>query len=393
MFPVLLDGDVISIKKRAFHNLKVNDIISVKKGKRIFTHRITYQHSSYVITRGDNNLISDGRVYPRSFLGIVEKITRNVDKQRQTLNINDIYLFQSTLYFQELVKVKNIFEKEGLSYVLLKGLPLHLFYEGSHTKRIYSDCDILIDKEDIDKVKKILKRLGFNISDTSYSKLQKKLKSHDTEITFYKVINNIPVYLDIHLEAVFLLTQVGNLNSLYPSKLTIEFTKKLLTEHRTIKVLNQNFKILSAENLIIYLMLHLFHHNFTGTYRYNLLVDILKTEKIDYDSLIKLVKDFKLSNFVYPVIVLIQKYYKIKMTKEFINHIKPKKRLLITTKMILIGVNIFNEDYRVTGGVKRFKILYSLSPRSKIRKALIFANLEVMYFIFWYLFKKIFTNP
>ncbi len=388
MFPVLLDRDVISIEKQNFRNLKVNDIISVKKEGQIFTHRIIYKHLSYVITRGDNNLTSDGKVYPSSILGIVEKVTRIVGKQKRVININDIYLFQSTLYFQEIVKTKNTFEKEKIAYVFLKGLPLHLFYEGHHAKRIYSDCDILINKKDLYKVIRILKRLEFNISDTSYSKLQKKLKSRDMEITFYKIINNIPVYLDIHLEAVFLLTQIGNLNSLYQNQLTIEFTKKLLVEHRSIRVLNQDFKILSPENLIVYLMLHLFHHNFTGTYRYDLLVKILKTEKINYDDLAELIEEFKINNFIYPVLLLLQKYYQFNMPLKFLNHIKPKKDVMNEIKKDLVGTNIFNEDYRVASGVKRFKILYALSPRSEIRKLFIFTNLEVIYFVLWYQFRK-----
>ena len=152
MLPVLFSEDIVYFNKTYFNRLKNNDVILVKKNHHYFTHRIIYKIKSYLITKGDNNLLSDGKIYPSQVIAKAIKIKR----QGKTINIEDLYLFQSTLYFQEVVKIKKALEKENVDFVFLKGLPLHLFFESSHPKRIYADCDVLVDKKDFDKAEKIL---------------------------------------------------------------------------------------------------------------------------------------------------------------------------------------------------------------------------------------------
>ncbi len=391
MMPVLFNGDVIYLRIISFQKIKINDIIAVRKKNQFFTHRVLYKTPKYLITKGDNNTSSDGKIYSKNIVGIVNKVKRN----GVNLNIQDIYLMQSTLYFHEIIKVKKVLEIKKIAHIILKGLPLHLFYEGQIPQKIYSDCDVLIFKNQFEKVRKVLKSLGYKEIDSSFTKTQKNLKKHETEISFYKIINGIPIYFDIHLEAVFLMTQIGNLNSLYPKKLLDEFSVHLLSEIRPIKALGEDINILNAENLFIYLILHLYHHNFKGAYRYDLIKKIVAKEKLDYSQIAATINKFKLNNFIFPGIILLEKYYGLKFDKEFLNNIKPSVRILKIINSDLIGVNnqlpainIFNDEDRVGAGIKRFRTLFELSPNKLHRKLLTFLNPEVVYFILWYLIKK-----
>ena len=172
MLPILYENDVVYFKKITFSEIKVNDLIVFKKKNQLITHRVIYKTKNYLITKGDNNLNSDGKIYPKQILGKVYQIKRN----GQIFKPETIYLIQSTHYFSEIVKIKNQFDKEKINYVFLKGLPLHLYFEGTHPKRLYADCDVLVDKRDFDKAEKILFSFGYQKADTSLSSFQKSFK-------------------------------------------------------------------------------------------------------------------------------------------------------------------------------------------------------------------------
>ncbi|MBI5122615.1 S24/S26 family peptidase [Candidatus Roizmanbacteria bacterium] len=64
MLPILHPNDVVQYRKINFKQIRINDIILVRKNKRLFTHRIIYKTDKYLVTKGNNNLESDGKIYP-----------------------------------------------------------------------------------------------------------------------------------------------------------------------------------------------------------------------------------------------------------------------------------------------------------------------------------------
>lgn len=375
MLPVLLDGDVIFPQKVRFEKIKLNDIVTVRKRNLFFTHRVIYRTTKYLITKGDNNKSSDGKIYLKSIVGVVNKVKRN----GQIWNINNLYLIQSSLYFREITKVKKAIEKQNIEYVILKGLPLHLYYEGEIPRKIYADCDILIEKGKAGQVRRVMHQMGYKEVDTSFSEFQKGLKTQDTEITFYKLLNGIPVYFDIHVEVGFMMVQIGKLDALYSQKLLDELTKKFMDEVRNVNVGGKNINILSAENLFIYLILHLYHHNFTGPHRYDLIVSILKKEKLHWSKISSTLNQFKLNNYIYLGILLLQKYYRIKFPNNFISQIRPISQIRLLKK-IADRINIFDEKTRFSNGIDKFRLLFELSPR-RLARYFVFFNPQVIYFV------------
>lgn len=385
MYPFLLDGDIVTLQKKEFNSLAVGDIICVSKNKKMFVHRVIYRTHKYLITKGDNNRIADGKVSKNNIIGIVKKIKRGY----QTFKPDDFYLFQSTLYFKEIINVKNYLENRTINFLFLKGLPLYLHIESSHPKRLYFDCDILIDKNYYFSAKTILEKLGYKEMDTSFSRVQKRLKNKNSEISFYKIINGFFVVFDIHLEVVFMMTQLGELNQLYPQKFIDSLTKDFLGDKICVNINNNCFPILSSENLILYLGLHIFHHNFKGGFRYEILSRFVQFANPDYRLLAKKISYYKLAPFIYPSLILLQKYYKTKLPQHFLKTIEPsKKQLKFISNDILKG-NIFNEEQRMKEGIVRFRNLFFLSSTPLYKRLFVFLNLSVIYSVFFMIYRKL----
>lgn len=371
MAPFFKDGDVLEIKKTPFSSLKVNDFVTFKKSGRFITHRVIFKSPTkqFIITKGDQNIKADGKIYPRQILGKV-------------INTPNHYLIQSSLYFNELVKITNVLNKKRVNFVFLKGLPIHLYFEKTHPQRLYADCDLLIKRGDLTNLQKILKKLGFKPSPKSFS-----INKTQAEISYQKYLHNFPIIFDVHFQAVFLMIQINNLDPLYPQKLLEEFSQDLLESKQIVKIESHPFPILSTQNLVLYLALHLFHHNFRGYYRYELLNNIISNGKIDFADLAKEIIKYKLENFVYPVFLLLKKHYSTPLPHQFLKSIQPDKRIL---KLIsrLLKIDIFEDELRIKSGVERFKYIFDLSPNPLIKKFQLIFNPQVLYSIYWVLKRK-----
>ena len=380
---LLLPNDILYYKKN-FRKISVNDLVLVKTEVKLFTHRVIYKTKKYLVTKGDNNIESDGKIYLKQILGKVYQIKRN----GQTINPNDLYLIQSTLYFREIIKIKQAFEKEKIDYVILKGLPLHLYFEKLHPKRIYADCDVLIKKEHFFKAKRMIKKFGYRKTDE---------KNKQVENNYFKNINGFTVVFDVHLEPAFLMTQFSGLEALYPQKLIDQLTVDLLNNKRPIKINGEKFFILNSKFLILYLALHLFHHNFRGAFRYQFLDTVIRRsldsrfrgndKGIDWQNIKLTINKYQLTNFVYPVLMLIKKYYQSPIPKSFLKTIRPSRSYI--SSMIYHQRSIFNDEPRIGAGMNRFKNIFFLSPQPLWRKLTVFFHPQVIYFISLILKKKL----
>lgn len=378
MLPILREGDVVFLKNISFKYIKLNDIICVKKNGILFTHKVVYKCETFLVSKGNNSLQSDGKVYPRNILGIARKFQR----KNEIFDIEDIYLMQSTFYFSEIVRIKRCLETEGIKFIVLKGLPLHMYYEKKHPRRIYADCDILINREQIGQVNLIFKKMGYKKKEKHLFKKLKGSEINEQEVSHVKKLNGIVIEFDVHLEAVFMMTAAGSFKALYPISLLDRLTTKFLDEKIEIKIDDESFPVLSKESLFIYLGLHLFHHNFEGAYRYDFYKTVIEKSKIDYDKAIADINSFKLSNYIFPALYQLNQYYGVKIPRTFLNSMKVSAKTKRFAKNFKF-MDIFNDKGRVANGILRFKNIYAFSTENFYKKAIVLADPKVLASFIW----------
>lgn len=387
MYPFFHSGDILFIQPISLQHIQINDFITFKKKSILITHRVIYipLKKNYLITKGDTNLAHDGKIKPEQIIGKVIKVKRN----EKTYTPDTIYQFQSLLYANEIEKINTLFQKKGIDFVFLKGLPLHLYYEKEIPKRIYADCDILIEKKQLLNTDQLLRNLGYTSHDDTLSKGHTLLKNKENAINYYKRIHGISITFDIHLEASFMMHQLGSLDGLYPQKLLDLFTQDLLLQKRIITIDTTTYPILSSTHITIYLALHLFHHNFQGYYRYEFLNTVLQKEKITMSKLTSCLQTYRLQSFVYPVFFLLWKYYQNSKAKQILNVIDISESKLEKIKNQTKKIDIFSDDSRIEGGIKRFYLLFLYSPQNILKKLSVFISLPVLYSILWVGIKKL----
>lgn len=377
MEPILKDGDILIIKKVPFSKIKINDIVVFKKENKLIAHRVIYKKHSYLITKGDKVLKSDGKIYQKEIFGKVFQVKR----EKKFFYPETLYLIQSSFYFQEIVKIKKKFEKAKIDFLFLKGLPLHLYFENRLPQRLYADCDLLINKKDFKKGEKILFDLGYQKAKNNLF----FLKNKEIENTYYKKINGFFVFFDLHLEVVFMMTQLDHLEKLYPQSLIDKLTIEFLKTKRKVILNNENFFILNPLYLIIYLALHLFHHNFQGGFRYQFLDTVIRKTRPDWKKIKEKADEYQLKNFLYPVFFLLKKYYQTPIPSSFLLFLKAKKNSFIFRLFNFKKINIFDNQSRIEAGIKRFFYLFIFSPIPFYKRVFVFFNIEVIFSLIWVL--------
>jgi len=114
------------------------------------------------------------------------------------------------------------------------------------------ECSLLMNQSNLKKVEEVLIRFGYKETNVSFSKIHRLWPKSTIEVSYYKKIKGLVVFFNIHLQAVFLMTQINNLNALYPNVLLANFTKDLLQTKIKVRIDQQKF--LSPRKKILYLI-------------------------------------------------------------------------------------------------------------------------------------------
>jgi signal peptidase I len=362
MHPLLQDGDVIKYKYIKFEDIRVNDIVLIYINEVMMTHRVIYKTSAFCITRGDNNPTSDPTIKRGSVLARAIEFKRN----GVWYGIQDTYITQSMLYLHEIQRVGDTFLEKKIPHVFLKGVLVSLRYEGQIPQRIYADCDILVQKNSYRSIDKSFKNLGYHLQGRSLLFLNKKKPEDQPEVSYVKFVKGVPVVFDVHFEPVFLMTQLEGMNLLYPKKLLHRLGQEIMQKSNIVNVKNIKFSLCSPTYQVLYLTLHIFHHNFTDASRYKILDSVIRKSlknKI-WNDLREIINEYKLNGYIYLVFILLRKHYKTPISRSFLKSIEPTFLKKMICKFLLTRINIFNQDTRLKAGVERFILIFLLSPKS-----------------------------
>jgi len=376
MWPLLQNGDMIEYVQTPFRDIQLNDIILIFINNVFVTHRVIYKTKTICIIRGDNNATADSIVQKERILAKVVRFKR----KGKWYGIQDVYLTQSALYLHEIQKFETVLQLHNISHVFLKGVLISLRYENTIPKRIYADCDVLVKRSDSKKIEKIFNMLGYKLQERAFPqpmRLRPRLEE-GPEVSFVKSVSGIPVVFDVHFVPVFLMTQLGGMNVLYPSKLLTQLGELIIKRGERKKIKGFNYSLCSVSDQILYLTLHIFHHNFTDSIRYQLLDAVIRRGFYDWKKLAQTIKDYRLEGYVYGAFVLLKKYFKTPIPRSFLLTICPSRFALYVTHFKIRHVDIFSQDNRTKAGIERFILIFLLSPESFWKKTLLFLHPDII---------------
>lgn len=378
MFPTLQNGDIVEYIESTFNTTHINDIVLVCRNNMLFAHRVIYKTKDVCITRGDNNFTADEPIRKEDILAKVIRFKRN----KIWHELQDVYYVQSAFYMKEIQKLETILSLHSIPHVFLKGVLISLRYEGDIPKRVYADCDLLVYRKDFERVKKAFRLLKYIPLKEPPSFLDIEKMEDRTEISFIRYIKNVPVVFDLHLEPVFSMPRLKESGVLYSSILLKKFGESLIDNCQKINIKGMRYPLCSIPNQILYLTLHIFNHSFTDNFRYQLLYAAIKNKatKKTYLQLTQVISQYNLNGYVYPVFLLLNKYYDDIIPQEFMNTIIPRHiSQIYIAKRIASQTDIFSIRTPSFPKLKRFITIFLLSPGTLFKKLTKFLYPQALY--------------
>jgi len=265
--------------------LIIQQIVNGDKSNEI-EHRIA---SSNIDWNRFKDLVNYHELAPFAYM-IFRKFDGRVPEHINLLLKNTYYfsLISSQNKWQEFIRVYDFFWKEGINFIPIKGVSFLEDIYSEYPCRDMCDIDVLVKKEDLGIVKKILHKLGYN---EYFAGLREEYwLETKCQIPFRKPRGSASPFI---VEAHFSLDYKRN-------------GMKILTQAwnrvREIKVKERVIKVLSAEDALLSIVLHerIFGNNFCLKYVLDAALLIKKyNSTFDWDYVLREVETSNLKSSLF----------------------------------------------------------------------------------------------
>ncbi len=230
-------------------------------------------------------------------------------------------------------KIKQIFEDNGIDFVILKGPHIAYTLYGNPYERIWSDLDFLVKPKDFKFASNLLLKNGFR-------KIEFVKKRKLTYKYYYQHPFSSPLNMAIELHR-----YLSNLNK-FPVKV-----ENLIKRKESFKFGEIEAYGLCKEDLLLCLCIHILKSYFDVEEKH--FIDIfylIKKREINWNNFYEKVNFSKTKNGTYFIFKIIEEKYKYNFPKNLMENLKPNRiEFLFLNKMINTSkppYNIFKNKNR-----------------------------------------------
>lgn len=390
MFPLLMDGDIVEFGRISSKDIESNDIVLIFQNGVFITHRVLYIKKHSVITKGDNNKKADKEIPLDNVFAKAFRFKR----RGAWFGISDIYSSQSLVYSKEILTVSTLLQQSKIPHVFIKGLVASLKYVQRFPQRIYSDIDLLIEREDFLKVKEVFNSAGYSEYTDLWLSFKKQASLPKFEVDFVKTIRKVPIVFDIHLEPVFLMIKMDGMGLLYKKIKRKELGSHFIKNKKWLSLLGGKVPVCSPIDQVIYLSLHIFHNNFTDIVRLRFVNEIIHSNITPrmWADMNTVIKKYSLQGYIYPVFSLLRKYFNTKIPSQMTAEKGLNGYKKYAALFVIKNGNVFNGSTRIMGGIIRLLFIVIFSPEPFYKKIVLSIHPDTIKSLFWVFIKKIYST-
>jgi hypothetical protein len=248
--------------------------------------------------------------------------------------------FQNLRFYEELKNILLHFKNLGIGVIVLKGTVLAEIIWGNVALRQMEDIDLLVQENDLERVERLLSKLGYILYE-GYQSQEWYRNNHHHLAPYCKPDKRMVV--EIHR------------NLVSPNKLFSIDIHRVWERSQTIKIGDIETKMLAPEDFVVHLCLTISYSDlFIG--KIMNLIDLSQTikyydKRIDWDWIIKQVNENKTAKFIYYPLYLAKDLLNVEIEKEILDSLRDNFDLSLFEDRLLkliIKTNIFSKDEEVS---------------------------------------------
>jgi len=262
-------------------------------------------------------------------------------------------LARNMRHFDELSRVLHSFKKARIDVIVLKGAALVETVYKDFSLRGFKDIDILVRKNDLNKAKKILVTEGY-VSDTIGS----------PEAYSEKFGYNLHYFKEIVLELHWAISR-KIVNERYILIEIDELWKNAIPA----RIANEDIMILSPEDMLLHLSIHLAGHRYDRLIWFYDIFEIIGYYDIKWDKLLENAKIYRAKTYLYYALSFTNDLFGIYVPLKILKELKPNNLetklfrsvpediLHNNTRNILHQFNILIKLFLISRSVDRLRFL------------------------------------
>lgn len=214
--------------------------------------------------------------------------------------------FKKTTFVSSIYQIKNVkqmekvlieFNKAKIPVVVLKGLAIREFYPNAE-HRTMGDSDLLVKKEDLEKVVILLKKLEYTKGEVAYHHVSFE-HNHYSEIEIHWTIKKT-----------------------MDSNVTEDLTDELWCNVETLRVGQAKALVFKYEYLLLHLIMHISSHIKNGGVGIRQLCDVAvlikeKENEINWDVFNRKINEYNLNKFTTAIFSICNKLFDTRITSGF----------------------------------------------------------------------------
>lgn len=237
-------------------------------------------------------------------------------------------------HYDELNKILGSFKKEGIDVVVLKGAALAEAVYQDISLRGFNDIDILVRKNDLNRAKNVAIAGGYALE-----------KIHSPEAYMEKFGYNLHYIKDITLEIHWNISRrIGNEQYI---KIDID---EVWNNAIPLKISNDDSKMLSPEDQLIHLSIHLASHNYDRLIWFCDISEIIRHYDIKWEKLIQNARKYRTKAYVYYTLYFTSELFGVKVPSRVLQEIRPNNletRLFYSIPEDIIHINTINVLHQI----------------------------------------------
>lgn len=297
------------------------------------------------------------RVVPMVFHNLTKwgiNLTINNQLKKRTQQLSAQNLYQCAL----LLEIDKSFKKHGVACIHFKGPALSQFLFSNPNLRQCKDIDILIQKQNAEKAFEVLKEQQFTLNNARFNKsyLNKRYQNWYKDYSFVKQ----QAELELH----------WSFGDYYPS----EVSDILFNELYKMRFKNEEIATLSAEDYLVYLILHGYYSGFARLHWLCDIKDLLSLKKIDLRCVEEKLAKLNNHHLLAEVLQLCEIVFVKQPFKQKISHTNILCLKIMSTDKIDQKKSISNFTYRYLIKKIQIQLMKCKKQKYKFYKKYIFTS-------------------
>ncbi len=252
------------------------------------------------------------------------------------------------------------FRNEGIEAISLKGPVLAYSLYGDIGKRNFGDLDLLVQREDVERVIELANGIGYELIHPKQNLSQKRWNyyfKYKKDVGLANRDNG--VFIELHI-------------GIYYHELLKSSQEELLWQDLSEEVIGGTpVKCMNKDNTFLYLTYHGGQHQYSRLFWLRDVAEVIRRWELDHQKILENAKSLGIERLLGVSLELVKEFFDVEVPSDYVEYLEEDETRIQKLKQLCINRILGPEELNVMGKLRRHYYLLLLKSGIKYKWAVI----------------------